>query len=183
MTMPAGWLQAVRRRRQAVNSAARGCCRGTPQPSGTEPCPPPPSSSPQRKCFQFCPAEGALPPTQPLRPHAGIADLSKMAVIGGSHGGFLAGHLMGQFPNMFKCVARAACCQMGASDLGSPAGGLGCKQGTGACVPAVRGWKAWRPPGASTVLQSSVTCTVPSNVCALATHSAALHATPCAGLA
>jgi hypothetical protein len=35
---------------------------------------------------------------------AGFADRSRAAVCGGSHGGFLSGHLMGQHPDRFKCA-------------------------------------------------------------------------------
>eukprot|EP00879_Flechtneria_rotunda_P013504 GHRR01014100.1.p1 GENE.GHRR01014100.1~~GHRR01014100.1.p1 ORF type:complete len:881 (+),score=271.51 GHRR01014100.1:318-2645(+) len=35
---------------------------------------------------------------------AGYADKSQAAVVGGSHGGFLSGHLMGQYPDRFKCA-------------------------------------------------------------------------------
>lgn len=34
----------------------------------------------------------------------GFADKERAAVIGGSHGGFLTGHLMGQHPERFRCV-------------------------------------------------------------------------------
>ncbi|KAF8057927.1 Serine/threonine-protein phosphatase PP1 isozyme 1 [Scenedesmus sp. PABB004] len=34
---------------------------------------------------------------------AGLADGERAAVIGGSHGGFLTGHLLGQHPDRFKC--------------------------------------------------------------------------------
>ena len=34
--------------------------------------------------------------------HAGYVDLSKVVVIGGSHGGLLTGHLLGQFPDRFR---------------------------------------------------------------------------------
>lgn len=35
---------------------------------------------------------------------AGHTDSNKVAVIGGSHGGFLAGHLVGQHPQRFKAA-------------------------------------------------------------------------------
>ncbi|GBF91528.1 hypothetical protein Rsub_04268 [Raphidocelis subcapitata] len=35
---------------------------------------------------------------------AGIADPDRAAVIGGSHGGFLTGHLVGQFPDRWRCA-------------------------------------------------------------------------------
>lgn len=44
---------------------------------------------------------------------AGYVDESKVAVIGGSHGGFLTGHLMGQHPEVFKCaVLRNPVCDL-----------------------------------------------------------------------
>lgn len=36
---------------------------------------------------------------------SGFADGTRASVCGGSHGGFLSGHLMGQFPQRFKCAA------------------------------------------------------------------------------
>ena len=35
----------------------------------------------------------------------GLVDPAKVTVVGGSHGGFLAGHLIGQFPDMFRAAA------------------------------------------------------------------------------
>lgn len=35
--------------------------------------------------------------------HAGLVHKDKVAVMGGSHGGFLTGNLVGQFPDAFKC--------------------------------------------------------------------------------
>lgn len=35
---------------------------------------------------------------------AGFADGNRASVCGGSHGGFLSGHLMGQYPQRFKCA-------------------------------------------------------------------------------
>ncbi|KAL4436940.1 hypothetical protein ABPG75_004079 [Micractinium tetrahymenae] len=35
---------------------------------------------------------------------AGLADPERVAVVGGSHGGFLTGHLVGQQPDRFKCA-------------------------------------------------------------------------------
>lgn len=37
-------------------------------------------------------------------PSIGFADGSRASVCGGSHGGFLTGHLMGQHPDRFKCA-------------------------------------------------------------------------------
>ena len=39
----------------------------------------------------------------PLCP--GLVDEARVAVIGGSHGGFLTGNLVGQFPERFRCGA------------------------------------------------------------------------------
>jgi dipeptidyl aminopeptidase/acylaminoacyl peptidase len=33
---------------------------------------------------------------------AGFVDMSKLVVCGGSHGGFVAGHLLGQYPDTFR---------------------------------------------------------------------------------
>ena len=44
---------------------------------------------------------------------AGISDSSRVAVIGGSHGGFLTGHLLGQHPDRFCCgVLRNPVCNL-----------------------------------------------------------------------
>lgn len=43
----------------------------------------------------------------------GYTDPSRVAVIGGSHGGFLTGHLCGQFPSSFRCaVLRNPVCDI-----------------------------------------------------------------------
>lgn len=34
----------------------------------------------------------------------GYSDPARLAVSGGSHGGFLTGHLVGQYPDVFKCA-------------------------------------------------------------------------------
>ena len=53
---------------------------------------------------------------------AGLADASDVAVCGGSHGGFLTGHLLGQHPSKFKCgIMRNPVCNIslmsGISDI------------------------------------------------------------------
>jgi acylaminoacyl-peptidase len=40
-----------------------------------------------------------------LKEYEGKIDASKVGVCGGSHGGFLAGHLIGQYPDLFKVAA------------------------------------------------------------------------------
>lgn len=37
------------------------------------------------------------------RAAAGCVDEGKVAAIGGSHGGLLTGHLVGQYPDRFRC--------------------------------------------------------------------------------
>ena len=41
-------------------------------------------------------SDSALPP---------LVDASRVSVVGGSHGGFLAGHMVGQYPDIFKAAA------------------------------------------------------------------------------
>jgi len=53
---------------------------------------------------------------------AGLVDPARVAVIGGSHGGFLTGHLLGQYPDTFKAgVLRNPVCNLslmvGISDI------------------------------------------------------------------
>ena len=36
-------------------------------------------------------------------PFTGLVDKARVAVIGGSHGGFLTGNLVGQHPDRFRC--------------------------------------------------------------------------------
>ncbi len=40
-----------------------------------------------------------------LTTYKGIIDSSRVGIVGGSHGGFLSGHAIGQFPQMFKVAA------------------------------------------------------------------------------
>lgn len=53
---------------------------------------------------------------------AGLADTSRVSVVGGSHGGFLAAHLVGQHPDAFtSAVLRNPVCNLslmvGLSDI------------------------------------------------------------------
>lgn len=53
---------------------------------------------------------------------AGIVDAGRVGVVGGSHGGFLTGHLLGQHPGSFKAgVMRNPVCNIalmvGMSDI------------------------------------------------------------------
>ena len=53
------------------------------------------------------------PCAHPLPHSAGFADPERVAVIGGSHGGFLTGHLVGQQPHRFQCaVLRNPVCDL-----------------------------------------------------------------------
>lgn len=36
---------------------------------------------------------------------AGLIDAARVVVTGGSHGGFLTGHMVGQYPDMFRAAA------------------------------------------------------------------------------
>lgn len=48
---------------------------------------------------------------KPVSNHA--VDLSRVAVCGGSHGGFLTGHLLGQKPDLFRCgIMRNPVCNI-----------------------------------------------------------------------
>ena len=40
-----------------------------------------------------------------LKHETKLIDGNKLCVVGGSHGGFLTGHLIGQFPEKFKSAA------------------------------------------------------------------------------
>ena len=53
-----------------------------------------PSASRVKPRGLACPTASQPPPFLP--PRAGFVDLAHVAVVGGSHGGFLTGHLMGQ---------------------------------------------------------------------------------------
>lgn len=36
-------------------------------------------------------------------PPPGLVDPARVSIVGGSHGGFLTGHLLGQHPALFRC--------------------------------------------------------------------------------
>ncbi len=36
-------------------------------------------------------------------PPPGLVDPARVSIVGGSHGGFLTGHLLGQHPDLFRC--------------------------------------------------------------------------------
>ena len=79
-----------------------------PAPHSQLPPPPPPPPTPK--------------PHTPTNPPPLSVDLSRVAVSGGSHGGFLAGHLLGRHGNRFKCgVMRNPVCNValmsGISDI------------------------------------------------------------------
>ena len=40
-----------------------------------------------------------------LKQESKLIDSNRLGVVGGSHGGFLTGHLIGQFPDKFKAAA------------------------------------------------------------------------------
>lgn len=72
---------------------------------------------------------------------AGLADPERVAVIGGSHGGFLTGHLCGQHPDRFRCaVLRNPVCDLSLMIHGARAA-------HGACAESCS-WLAWRMGGA-----------------------------------
>lgn len=74
---------------------------------------------------------GVLPPTAFLPPQRAVIaalksddalDCERLAVIGGSHGGFLSCHLVGQFPEVYRaCAVRNpvvnAATLLGTSDI------------------------------------------------------------------
>ena len=40
-----------------------------------------------------------------LKQESKLIDSNRLCVVGGSHGGFLTGHLIGQYPDKFKSAA------------------------------------------------------------------------------
>ena len=51
----------------------------------------------------ICSGSSQLPESSVSITFSGLVDKARVAVIGGSHGGFLTGNLVGQHPDRFRC--------------------------------------------------------------------------------